>query len=180
MDHQTYSCYDLCTPFSQCLLTNEAITSELSTECLERGFVYAVIWSFGGFLSAHNKIIFDRWWRETFAIPLPEDGLLWDYNLTSDWTRFSTCTVNSVPVTRDNRPSFVPTVQSQSFQHIIGILHKQGFPVLLGGENGTGKTSLLLDQFGEICNSSDSALLHLYVNQSTSAQSLWEQVCVCV
>ncbi len=169
----------LCTPSSpctQCLLSNEAITSELSTDCLERGFVYAIIWSYGGFLNAHNKTIFDQWWRGTFDTPLPEDGLLWDYNLTSDLTRFSMCTVNAAPVTRDNRPSFVPTVQSQSFQRIIGILHKQGFPVLLSGANGTGKTSLLLNQFDEYCNSSDASLLHLYVNQSTSAQSLWEQV----
>ncbi len=34
-----------------------------------------------------------------------------------------------------------------------------------------------MDQFSEF---SDSELLRLYVNQSTSAQSLWEQVCVCV
>ncbi len=142
--------------------------------------MYAAIWSFGGFLNTSNKSRFDRWWRLTFNTRLPDDGLLWDYTLAADLTSLCPCTVDSAPITSQARPSFVPTVQARAFQCVLGALLKCERPVFVSGPPGSGKTALLLNTLGGLCESGDSKLLHLYVDQATSAQSLWRQVNVCV
>lgn len=174
----------------QCLLTEELSNSAVSTDILERYFIYAMIWSFGSFLSSHNKIIFNQWWRETFnrtntELCFPENGLVWDYFVKPGVSGFNSWDNDSLHFSPPNDSTlspFVPTVHSKSVNHLVSLLVEGEYPVLLNGDNGSGKTSLLLNFLSEHCKPdvSDAALLHLYVNHSTSAETVWDQVQDCL
>ena len=162
----------------QCVLSSLSCTDEPSSDGLERAFVYALVWSCGGFLTTANKEVFDRRWQDTHnqSNLFPKDGLLWDYHPSQDLSQFSPCATNPVPITSDSHPPFVPTIRSQSYHHLLSLLLKQGSPILLSGRHGSGKTSLLLNCLRKHCQSSETRLLHLYVNQGTCAGSVWGQV----
>lgn len=143
--------------------------------------MYATIWSLGGFLDAGNKSRFDRWWRLTFkSTALPDDGVLWDYVLAPDLSCLSLYSVDSAPISSRAGPLFVPTVQACAFQRVLEAMLQSGRPVFVNGPAGSGKTALLLNTLGELCDGMDSKLLHLRVDQATSAESLWSQVSVCM
>ncbi len=150
-----------------------------SSDCLERAFVYATIWSLGSFLDVNNKSHFDRWWRLTFnTIVLPEDGVLWDYILTPNLTSLFLCNIDPAPISSPARALFIPTVQAHAFQCALDTLLQCERPVFVNGPAGSGKTALLLNTLEELCTKGESKLLHLCVDQATSAQSLWKQVSV--
>jgi len=144
--------------------------------------VYSAVWGCGGFLSPGNKALFDQWWRQAFnkTSPLyPGNGLIWHYDLAPDWSQFTPYPVSTTVINTHKHSPFVSTAVSQSYQRIIGALLKQGTPVFLNGDNGSGKTALVTHHLRE-SSPPDSTVLHLYVNQLTSAQSVWSQVRDCL
>ena len=172
------------------MLTEELSNSDVATDDLERYFIYATTWAFGSFLSTQNKIIFNQWWRETFnrtrtELCFPENGLIWDYFVKPGLSSFSSWDEDSLhfsPPTDSTLSPFVPTVHSKSVNHLVSLMVEGDCPVLLNGESGSGKTALLLNFLSEHCRPdiSDTALLHLYMNHSTSAETVWDQVQDCL
>ena len=117
--------------------------------------MYSVVWGCGGFLTAANKARFDQWWRATFTASVfryPEKGTIWDY-YTKPGTRGFLAWRNSLQIGR-------------------------GFPVLVNGAGGSGKTSLLLQFLRKICRpgAGEANLLHIYCNLLTSAGVIWNQI----
>lgn len=149
---------------------------------VEHSLIYAIVWSFGGFLTHQNKIIFDRWWRSTFnqanpSLCFPEHGLLWDY--------YTKASVQGFLAWRDNVPKFtipnkndtffVPNLRAAATQHLVNQLINRGMSVLLTGPDGSGKTLLLQDVLSR-SRLSDTSLLHIYTNHFTSSKVVWEQM----
>lgn len=160
--------------------------SDVSSDELERCFIYAMIWSLGGFLTSQNKIFFDHWWRKSFncmneQLSFPDKGLIWDYFVKPGCTSFTSWCSDSLhlsPHMDYMYPVFVPTKQSKSVIQLFSLLIDEDCPVLLSGDGGSGKTSLLLNYLNGHCKPdvSDTAFLHLYVNHSTSAETVWNQI----
>ena len=158
---------------------------------LEQNLIYSIVWSFGGFLSQHNKIVFDQWWRSTFnqtnpSLCFPEPGLVWDYYTRPGSQGFLAWKDNDQKFNRtsnDNSPSFIPNARTAAVQNVIDRLINRGSSILLVGPQGSGKTSLLLDLLNNHCNDSrtnDTSLLHIYSNHLTSAKVVWEQTLECL
>ena len=134
-------------PQSQLAVT----VGELDSAALERQFSYAAVWTFGGFLTAKNRTIFDSWWRAAFVqspeLAVPGHGLLWDYYLdpqTHSFVHFSEAVPHYSPPCTPREAPFVPTVQSMAVSHLIRMLIDRDCPVLLNGSTGSGKTATLL------------------------------------
>ena len=142
------------------------------------------MWAFGGFLSRENKAAFDTWWRGTFthnpALSFPEGGQVWDYYFhpgTPGFSHWGDSVPHYTPPI-DNSAPFVHTVQSMAVKHLVTILIDRGFPVLLNGDTGSGKTSVLNQLLKTYCTPcvSEARLLHVYCNQLTDAGVVWRQL----
>ena len=69
--------------YTQCIITGHTIPTvrgELNDEIIERHFLYAAVWAFGGHLSPSHQILFDYWLRSKCRklldeeLPIPEAG----------------------------------------------------------------------------------------------------------
>ena len=115
----------------------------------------------------------------------PESGTLWDYYTKPDSHAFlswrSSLPSLSLPPDKTT-PCFVPSVRSSAVIHLISLLIGGGFPVLLNGIGGSGKTSLLKYFLSDSCKlgESDTNLLHVYCNLLTSAEVIWNQISDCL
>ena len=163
--------------------------SGLSQAELEQNVIYAVVWSFGGFLNHQNKVSFDHWWRSTFnqmnpGLCFPEPGHVWDYYTKPGAKGFLPWRENVPKYTQPdgNATSFVPNVRAAAVQHFFDQLIRRGISVLLAGPRGSGKTSLLQKLLNSRYNSktSDTSLLHIYTNHFTSAKVVWDQIVECL
>ena len=178
-----------CTHYKKTLLTEGYQTHEaLAWESLEECFAFSVLWACGGFLSNDEKRSkFERWWAKVFPLPsLPKDASLWDYIVRPGGTmdHIQPC---SDLVPRYSPPSsyqeqdsapYVHTCQTVAYMYVIKLLVDRGYPVLLDGPTGSGKTSLLLRLLKSFCDSESSnvGLLHLYANGLTDAGMVWGQI----
>ena len=120
----------------------------------------------GGHLSPANKLVFDQWWRDTFIDPglaLPHTGLVWDHHPSQEQPS-STDLISSPDCdSRSPLPPFVATARASAFAHLVHQLIKQGSPVLVVGNPGSGKTALLRQTFCE--NIKDISFQHFYTSQ---------------
>ena len=148
--------------------------------------MYSVVWACGGYLTASNKAHFDQWWRSTFspmhpAHRYPEGGTLWDYYIKPGTHGFQSWK-NNLPqfslTTNKTAPPFICTTRVAAVMHLLSLQMSRGYPVLLNGAGGSGKTSLLeyfLREFKKP-GMTDANLLHVYCNHLTSAGVIWNQV----
>ena len=135
----------------QGLTEGQDAATVLSTETLERIFVYCLCWSVGALLESEDRIKFDAWLRKCDASVMPkvEDGeTIFEYFVESesgDWKKWKP-PIWSYP--QGERLDFsnllVPTMDSTRAQHVIRTIHKQKIPVLVVGAEGTAKTSTQL------------------------------------
>ena len=49
------------------------VTGELDDDIMERHFLYAAVWAFGGHLSPGHQILFDYWFRSKCRKQLEEE-----------------------------------------------------------------------------------------------------------
>ena len=163
--------------------------ASLSDIEFELYFIYAVIWSCGGFLTATNKAKFSTWWRAKFNLKspklcFPSRGAVWDYYVKPGCPYFVSWSSKvpplSLPVDK-TEPPFVPTTRSVAISHLISVLISGSCPVLLNGEGASGKSSLLKQILAEVCKGgAETALLHVYWNRLTSSEVIWNQLQDCL
>ena len=138
---------------------------------LKQWLTYSLVWSMGGHLSPQNKATFNDWWRETFTEPdltLPEDGVIWDYFIDPDSSRFLPCSPHLTSTgphssAEDSATPFVHTSKTVAMAHFANQLVRQGHPLLLVGQQGSGKTSFLNQVLCK--NDGNSTLRHFYASQ---------------
>ena len=158
----------------------------LSSVEVERCFLYAAVWAFGGFLTPPNKAIFESWWQNGGTnLVLPKGGSLWDHYVRPGCSSFLKWSENmplyAAPVDSSSAP-FVYTAQSAAVKHLISVLIEGDFPVLLNGATGSGKTALLKQFLSQYCSPgvSDVGLLHMFTNHFTTAAVVWDQLRECL
>lgn len=148
-----------------------------------------MVWACGGFLSAANKACFNQWWRATFhssACQYPDKGTVWDYYTkpgTHGFLSWRSSLCSLAPPSDKTAPPFVRTVRAAAMTHLIDLQIGKGYPVLVNGAEGTGKTSLLqqfLHGFCKTCGVEDANLLHVYCNLLMSAGVIWNQILDCL
>jgi dynein heavy chain len=138
---------------------------------IELWFLFSVIWALGGSLNAESRRLFDSFLRgiegqfpskdtvfEYYVDKINRAWLPWEDKLPNGW-RYAT-----------NTPFykiFVPTIDSVRNEFIVKALIKNRRPVLLVGEVGTGKTSLLQN----VLNSPEIIANVLTINMSAWTSS---------
>ena len=164
-----------------------AVLEEAQRERLERCFAYAVVWAFGGFLSADNKALFGEWWRTELETGIlgrpvfPAEGPIWGYHVNTAATGFSSWMAPGPPSAPPPSPgaaAFVSTPQSMAYGHLISLLVATGTPVHLHGDAGSGKTALVEQVFGRSRPGclSEVGLLPVVCSPATSAGRVWRQL----
>ncbi|CAM9397550.1 unnamed protein product, partial [Discosporangium mesarthrocarpum] len=167
--------------------------TDKNAENIERVFLFAAMWAFGGALSSDKKNDwrrkFSQDWRAAIvskALKLPEQGLIFDYVVSTE--------TGEVLPWSEKVPSFTPTI-GQSFASIVvptvdlvrltfltNLLHLP-YPtkpqpcrhVMLVGSVGTGKTTLLQNFLRD---SASEAILSCTINMNyyTDAAALQQQL----
>lgn len=163
-----------CTLFdSTAILENGVNPDDLESypRMLELWFLFSIIWSLGGSLVDESRRLFDSFLRgiegqfpskdtvfEYYVDKLNKGWASWEDKLPAGW-RYST----TIPYYK----IFVPTIDSIRTEFIVKSLCSKRKPVLVVGEVGTGKTSLLQNVF----STSESNFNILTINMSAWTSS---------
>eukprot|EP00904_Undaria_pinnatifida_P003150 jgi/Undpi1/12836/HiC_scaffold_7.g02503.m1 len=153
---------------------------------MERVFLFAAMWSFGGALSSDSKSddrrAFSQEWRRLLppkTVKIPEQGLVFDYFInpeSGEVVRWSDKVPTFVPSVGQSFASMVvPTMDLIRLTFLTGLLVDMKRHVMLIGSVGTGKTSLVQSFLRD--NASES-LLSCTINTSfyTDAAAMQRQL----
>ena len=119
----------------------------------------ALLWAFGGSLidtkMARSRTKFNQIWRDNFKkVVFPAEGNVLDYYYDihaeasgrREFVHWSNQVEQYVHVGEEQFSKiFVPTVESTRISYLMGLLVPRGYPMLLVGGAGTGKTQLMQD-----------------------------------
>ena len=72
------------------------VTGELDDDIMERHFLYAAVWAFGGHLSPGHQILFDYWFRSKCRKQLEEELCIPEAGNVSNLAVLIICVVLSV------------------------------------------------------------------------------------
>ena len=169
---------------------------------IETWFVYAAIWAFGATLDLrcghvghdedeHNNNgakKFTDWWKRTFAnlgVQLPKTGTVFEYWLNPRnlvFQTWSTCPYylhHQKEVSLSDRMDLVtiPTVESAKFIHWAGIALKAGYPVVMFGASGVGKTRVIERFVHHECVYDFEPVVSVYCSALTRATDIQNRVC---
>lgn len=146
--------------------------SENFPRMIELWFLFASIWALGGSLTEISKMQFDSFIRgidgqfpskdtvfEYFVDKVNKTWVSWETKLPNGW-RYT----NNIPFYK----IYVPTVDSIRSEFIIRSLIKKKRPVLLIGDSGVGKTSLIQS----IVGSPEVFATNLTINLSALSSSV--------
>jgi len=130
-------------------------TAAQEKESYELAMVFACIWAYGGSLYVEKGIggnqreIFSNMWRSTFNTVKFEPGLVFDFYPDFKQNKFVPWT-NKLPKYVPGGEEqllvsniYVPTVDTFRLTHLINLFAKNRRPVLLVGNAGTGKTTII-------------------------------------
>ena len=103
------------------------------------------------------------------------------HGLCSSWSLVPpSYTMEQVPTKVSSRTSnadaFVFTPRLEAMAKLIKLLIDGGLPVLLDGKAGSGKTSFLQEITRSITKSGETELLHMYIDQQSTASTVWSQL----
>ncbi|CAM9099296.1 unnamed protein product [Ectocarpus fasciculatus] len=162
-----------------------ALTDKTS-ENMERVFLFAAMWAFGGALSSDSKCddrkVFSQEWRKLLpskSVKLPDQGLVFDYFINpenGDVVRWSDKVPSFTPSLGQSFASMVvPTTDLVRLTFLTELLVGMKRHVMLVGSAGTGKTSLVQGFLREKAN---DTLLSCTINTSyyTDAAALQRQL----
>jgi len=151
-------------------------------EIFEANFVFACIWALGGALlvdKQHDmRQEFSDHWKLTFhmnSIKFPKEGTVFDYYVhpqTGKMTPWSSL-VPAYEPTHDAylvTKAFIPTVDTVRTKFLLDLLVSRQRPVLLLGNNGTGKTAIANDYLRSL--GEGFAYCNVNLNYYTDAKSL--------
>ncbi|XP_052060514.1 uncharacterized protein LOC127700861 isoform X4 [Mytilus californianus] len=166
-------------------VVNQTSTQDLSDVEYERYFNFTAIWSFGGTLEEKYRESFSNWWKEQFEqhIDYPEEGTVFDYMVDGDSHEFVLWKDTLQQYSGESRKgisaeSFVHTVSVEQLSFLIGVLTEYGKPVILVGENGCGKSSIINDRIRTVCSGEVAEVLSLSIpaNRFTNARLLYDRL----
>ncbi|XP_020627063.1 dynein beta chain, flagellar outer arm-like isoform X2 [Orbicella faveolata] len=169
----------------------EAIISnyqDLMPPEFENYFCYSAMWAFGGTLVAEHRLCFSQWWREQWNdyVMLPGDEEVWNYYVFPETHEFLSW-ADSVPPYSQTAAEGIPneayvhTIQNERISHLVGLLSDGGKPVLLVGEAGCGKTSILRHRLKQHGGDIGEVLsLTVFCNKFTTSRSLWKEMSSCL
>uniref|UniRef100_A0A5F8GJ93 Dynein axonemal heavy chain 5 n=1 Tax=Monodelphis domestica TaxID=13616 RepID=A0A5F8GJ93_MONDO len=138
----------------QGLIPSKEQGGEITSEHLERLYVFSLMWSIGALLELEDRYKMENWLRchEKLKLDLPHlsgnEDTMFDYYVTTDgkWMHWSTC-VEEYVYPSDFTPEYgsilVPNVDNVRTDFLIKTVAKQGKAVLLIGEQGTAKTVII-------------------------------------
>uniref|UniRef100_A0A6I8MYJ8 Dynein axonemal heavy chain 5 n=1 Tax=Ornithorhynchus anatinus TaxID=9258 RepID=A0A6I8MYJ8_ORNAN len=127
---------------------------EVTSEHLERLYIFSLMWSVGALLELDDRHKMEHWLRshETLKLDLPQPGgneeTIFDYYVTSDgkWMHWDSRIEDYVypsDITPEYGSILVPNVDNVRTDFLIKTVAKQGKAVLLIGEQGTAKTVII-------------------------------------
>ncbi|CAI9717935.1 dynein heavy chain 8, axonemal-like [Octopus vulgaris] len=116
---------------------------------IKKLFVFSLLWSFGGHLSSNDRLHFNEFLQKIRTNLIPEDEndvYLFDYFVdeSGEWENWNIKSLEESPVIQDNfSREFVYTQRTIPIKYFINNFILHGFPSLLTGPKGSGKTSLI-------------------------------------
>ncbi len=122
---------------------------------LESYMVFACIWAFGSSLAEKDnedyRVKFSEWWKGAFRnVRMPSRETIFDYYMDPDDLHFEKWedsplfrTIEFDSQKQQMSSITVPTPQSVSIDFFLGLLVAGGYPAMLVGSAGCGKTQLV-------------------------------------
>lgn len=135
------------------LLTEENVPPGTDKEVYEMYFSFAAVWAFGGPLGTRDGVDyrrqFDKWWRMAWRnhVKFPDGGSVFDFYLDPKTKKFERWS-NKVEKFEFDPDSSVQTMtvsteETASIKYFLDMLVPMGYPVLLVGNAGCGKTQIV-------------------------------------
>lgn len=118
----------------------------------EQIYIFCLMWSFGAFLETHDRNRFEVYLQKHTKLKmpsLPEGESIFNYNVnvhTGQWSHWNELIKDYQPpeITPQTYSSLlIPNVSSIRTDYLIDLAVKQGASVLLMGEQGSAKTSMI-------------------------------------
>mmetsp|Transcript_10755 Transcript_10755/g.40251 ORF Transcript_10755/g.40251 Transcript_10755/m.40251 type:complete len:4525 (-) Transcript_10755:51-13625(-) len=163
------------------LLTEENVPPGTDKEVYEMYFSFAAVWAFGGPLGVRDGVDyrkqFDKWWRMTWRnqVKFPDGATVFDFFLDSETKKFERWTNRVDKFEFDPELSLanmmVPTEETTSVKFFMDILIPMGYPILLVGNAGCGKTKLVEQQLVSL-NKDEYENKTINFNYYTGAENL--------
>lgn len=142
------------------LLTEENVPPGTDREIYEMYFIFASVWAFGGPLGVKDGIDyrkqFDKWWRMTWRnqVKFPEGATIFDYYLDNQTKKFERWTNKVDKFVFDSEQTLttmmVATEETTSVKFFMDLMVSLGYPVLLVGNAGCGKTKIVDQQLSSL------------------------------
>ncbi|XP_043921477.1 dynein axonemal heavy chain 11 [Protopterus annectens] len=142
-----------------CLLTHKNVPPDSPKEIYEIYFVFACIWAFGGIVYqdqlVNYRVEFSQWWiKEMKAVKFPAQGTVFDYYLDTESRKFLPWTDKVPPFEMDPdaplQSVLVHTSETMCLRYFMDLLLVKGEPIMLVGNAGVGKTSLVADCLADL------------------------------
>ncbi|XP_053561397.1 uncharacterized protein LOC128652486 [Bombina bombina] len=157
--------------------------SEEVTEDIKKCFMFTCIWSFGGWLDSQEKSIFNNWWRQALRnhITFPTEGEVWDYHIDNETRQFvrwqdMLSSYSPNPGQGIASDAFVHTVHNEQLLFLSSLLTMSGSHVMLVGNAGCGKTSIMQELLSSLSTGDVTELLEVRIpiNSSTDPRKFWD------
>lgn len=126
------------------------------TMIIESLFIFSLVWSVGGSIDSQSQFKFDICLRDNVAklpfhlrLPIPTLGTMYDYlfvvnddiGIWKPW--LSTIEVSPIENNAEFSSIVVPTKDTARYSYLLELLVLHGFPFLLVGPTGTGKSKYI-------------------------------------
>ncbi|KAL9923028.1 dynein heavy chain 2, axonemal kl-2 [Glossina fuscipes fuscipes] len=142
-------------------------------------FLFSLVWSVCGTVDEESRLRLDAFLREMdSSFPLKDTVydyyvdpgqscfMPWDSKLSDNWKY------------DENEPFYkiiVPTVDTVRYEYLVSKMLQDGYPVLLVGNVGTGKTSTAVSVM-EACDNTKYTVLSINISAQTTAAGLQESI----
>jgi dynein heavy chain, axonemal len=156
---------------------------EKNKDTVERMFVFAAMWAFGGALTSEKQTDYRKNFSMQFKaiakdIKFPDNGLVFDYSIDF---KTGECLPWSEQITdTSNAPSssiIVPTADTTRLTYLMNLLCTNGHHVMFIGSAGTGKTILVSDYLNTLTTNEDGwTFASINMNFYTDSLALQQQL----
>ena len=143
---------------------------------------YTLYWSFISHIDPQTKKQFENWWRQTFDnIPKEKSLSDWTYDIDSHQFILWSDTIPAFnPLPHQGIPMniFVHTPYTMALSNLVSSMIENDHPVLLIGQRGIGKSSLISDRLKATCGGdiSDVFSITINCNSQTNGLSVYERL----
>ncbi|OHT00707.1 Dynein heavy chain family protein [Tritrichomonas foetus] len=145
-------------------------------------YIFAFTWAFGGNLKYSRRVLFDSFVRDIFGgfTTLPNRGMIFDWtvdNETGVWSQWSDHLpkfIDTAPDDFDLNPSnsalYCHTVETYKISYILKLLIKSKINVILHGQSGIGKSSVIKETLKELMQNSEFGAFNISFTSKTTSQ----------